>query len=232
MTSLDRARCANHTNPAARSSRLTEFLLAELVDRYRAAAASASGHPIALVGALILDFLAIHPVADGNGRLVRLLTTHVLLEQGYGVTRYASVEQRIYESRNAYYAALYESQRDWHDARHDVWPWIGYLVGILAAAYDDFEARVAAKRDLSGISKQERVRRYVLHHAPRTFRTRDVRGALPGVSDPTIRLVLAELRDAGLITIDEVSGGHGPQAAWRRLDQPSLSDSEPRRCRC
>lgn len=207
------------------SPKETEFLLPELVHRFRAASEAAAAHPVALIGAFILDFLAIHPVADGNGRLARLLTTHALLEQGYGMARYVSVEQRIYESRNAYYAALYESQRGWHEARHHVWPWIEYVVDILAAAYDDFEGRVAARRDLSGLSKQERVRRYVLGHAPLVFRTRDIRSALPGVSDPTIRLVLAELRDAGRIRIDEVSGGHGPQAAWRRVDSPSRNRS-------
>lgn len=201
------------------SPKETDFLLPELVHRYRAASEAAAAHPVALLGAFILDFLAIHPVADGNGRLARLLTTHALLEGGYGVARYASVEERIYESRNAYYAALYESQREWHDARHTVWPWIEYLVDILAAAYDDFEGRVAARRELSGLSKQERVRRYVLDHASQVFRTRNIRSALPGISDPTIRLVLAELRKEGLIKIDEVSGGHGPQAAWQRVDE-------------
>jgi Fic family protein len=39
-------------------------------------------HPLVLIGALIVDFLAIHPVADGNGRLARLITTHELLSQG------------------------------------------------------------------------------------------------------------------------------------------------------
>ena len=62
----------------------------------------------------MVDFLAIHPVADGNGRLARLLTTHELLGQDYRVARYVSVEQRNYESKNSYYQALYESQRGWH----------------------------------------------------------------------------------------------------------------------
>lgn len=56
-----------------------------------------------LVGACILDVLAIHPVADGNGRLARLMTTYELISQGYGVARYVSLEQRIYDSKNTYY---------------------------------------------------------------------------------------------------------------------------------
>jgi Fic family protein len=199
------------------SPKETEFLLQELVYRYASVADEHAAHPILLIAAFVLDFLAIHPVADGNGRLARLLTTHMLLQQGYGVARYVSVEQRMFDTKNAYYAALYASQRHWHEGTHDVWPWIEYMVGVLGASYDDFESRVAARRNLSGLSKQGRVREYVLHHAPAIFRLRDVRAALPGVSDQTIRLVLVEMRDEHLVTIDEVTGGSGPRAAWRRV---------------
>lgn len=189
----------------------TEFLLGELLARYEDAKRDASTHPLILIGAFILDFLAIHPVADGNGRLARLLTTHELLAQGYGVARYVSIEQRVYESKNGYYASLYESQRDWHEAEHDVWPWISYLCRILAGAYDDFEQRLAAAGRQTG-NKQERVREYVLRQAPERFRRRDVERALPGVSPATIRLVLAELREEGAIRAE----GSGRGARWTR----------------
>lgn len=190
----------------------TEFLLGELLARYEDAKRDAGTHPLILIGALVLDFLAIHPVTDGNGRLARLLTTHELLAQDYGVARYVSIEQRIYESKNSYYASLYESQRNWHEAEHDVWPWIAYLCHILAGAYDDFEQRLAAAGRQTG-NKQERVREYVLRQAPERFRRRDVERALPGVSPATIRLVLAELRDEGEIRPE----GSGRGAHWTRL---------------
>lgn len=198
------------------SPKETRFLVPELVDRYRSASEAQAAHPILLIAAFVLDFLAIHPVADGNGRLARLLTTHVLLDHAYGVARYVSIEQRMFDTKNAYYAALHASQRQWHEGQHDVWPWTEYFVGVLEEAYDDFEARVAARRSLAGLSKQDRVREYVLHHAPVVFRLRDVRAALPGVSDPTIRLVLSELRREGSVEIDAAAGGSGPRAAWRR----------------
>jgi Fic family protein len=197
------------------SPKETPFLVSELVDRYRAAAEDQAAHPILLIAALVLDFLAIHPVADGNGRLARLLTTHALLEHDYGIARYVSVEQRMFDTKNAYYAALFASQRQWHEGTHDVWPWTEYLVGVLVDSYDDFEARVAQRRNLSGLSKQARVREYVLHHAPAEFRLRDVRRALPGVSDQTIRLVLNELRNGEFVELDPAAGT-GRQAAWRR----------------
>ena len=199
------------------SPKETEFLLPELVTRYRSAAEGQAAHPILLIAGFVLDFLAIHPVADGNGRLARLLTTHALLSHGYGVARYVSVEQRMFDTKNAYYAALQASQQGWHEGTHDIWPWTEYLVGVLEDAYDDFERRVAARRNLAGLSKQNRVREYVLHHAPAVFRLRDIRAALPGISDQTIRLVLTELHRESSIQIDEVAGGSGPQAAWRRV---------------
>jgi Fic family protein len=192
----------------------TEFTLRELVDRYNAAKAAEAGHPVILIGALILDLLAIHPVADGNGRLARLLTTYEFLSVGYGVARYVSLEQRIYESKNTYYQALHDSQQNWHTREHTIWPWVSYLVSVLAAAYEDFEQRVAETRDTAG-NKQDRVRDYIARQAPPEFRRRDVERALPGVSNATIRLVLNELRDSGKIAAE----GSGRGARWRRLER-------------
>jgi len=189
----------------------TEFLLRETFDRYNSAKREQIGHPLVLVGALILDVLAIHPVADGNGRVARLLTTYELLSQGYGVARYVSLEQRIFDSKNTYYQRLYDSQQGWHEGEHTIWPWVSYLATILSVAYDDFEASVAAARDTIG-NKQERVRRYILDQAPSEFRRRDIERTMPGVSLATIRLVLNELRDEGLIAVH----GAGPGARWRR----------------
>jgi Fic family protein len=190
----------------------TGFLLTELLQRYADAQREARAHPLLLTAGLILDLLAIHPVADGNGRLARLLTTHELLGYGYGVARYVSVEQRIYEARNGYYAALYESQRRWHEGEHDLWPWATYLIRIVAAAYEDFEQRVAgAKEEVGG--KQERARAYILEEAPAEFRRRDIERALPGISPATIRLALNDLRDGGRIRAE----GSGPASRWRRL---------------
>lgn len=190
----------------------TEFLLTELFARYIDLKAEGRTHPLVLIGALVLDFLAIHPVVDGNGRLARLITTHELLSQGYGVARYVSVEQRVFASKNTYYERLYQSQRGWHDGDHDIWPWTSYLAQVVAGAYDDFEQRLAGEAEPRG-SKQGRVRAYILEEAPPEFRRRDIERALPEVSPATIRLVINELRDRDLIA----STGGGPAARWHRV---------------
>ncbi len=161
-----------------------------------------------LVGLFALDLLTIHPFADGNGRVVRALTNALLDDNGYTVGRYVSLEQLIAESADGYYAALLASTHGWHDQRNDPWPWLGYFVGVLAGGYRRFEERAASDR--SAGTKQDRVREYVLEHAPTIFRIADVRVALPGVSDPTIRLALDQLRRDGLANPD----GRGRSAVW------------------
>lgn len=192
----------------------TEGLLTGLCASYEYTLEERSVHPLIALSAFILDLLAIHPVLDGNGRLSRLATTHELLRLGYGVARYVSVEQRIYESKNSYYTALEQSQRDWHEGEHSIWPWTEYLVAVLAESYDDFENRVSASRGSEAGTKQERIRHWILREAPSEFKISAVRLAVPGVSDQTIRLALRALRDEGRLESESVGIG----AKWRRLD--------------
>jgi Fic family protein len=194
----------------------TEFFLGELVARYNDAIDQELAHPLELISAFILDFLAIHPVADGNGRVARILTSQMLLERGYGIPRYVSIEQRIFDTKNTYYDVLYQSQRDWNNGNHTIWPWTSYLVETLADAYASFEQRVAAERQgQQRMTKQERVRLHVRDYAAANFTIETLRQALPGISDQTIRLVLAAMRKEGLVTSDD----NGRNATWSRVGQ-------------
>jgi Fic family protein len=191
----------------------TEFYVKELVQRYGDAAGSARHHPVLLAGIFVLDLSVIHPFEDGNGRVARAITNALLADAGYGAVRYVSLEQLIAESADDYYQALLDSTHGWHQDKNDPWPWLEYFVGILAEAYRIFARRAAAERPAG--SKQERVRDYVVRSAPPIFRVADVRDALPGISDQTIRIVLGEMRREGVVTPDGVGRG----AVWRRAPQ-------------
>lgn len=195
--------------------RQTPFFIEELMVRYKEAQENHVAHPLVLLAAFVVDFLAIHPVVDGNGRVARLLTAHELLHLDYGVIRYVSIEQRIYETKNSYYTALESSQRGWHDNAHSIWAWTKYLLEILTEAYDDFESRVASAG--SGLSKQDRVRDHILNTGPARFKFRELTSALPGISAPTIRIVLNAMRDEGLVTTE----GKGAGAVWMKSRGPS-----------
>jgi Fic family protein len=196
----------------------TPFAIDDLIKRYEHAVEAGEHHPVLLSGLFVLDFLIIHPFEDGNGRVARLLTGALLGEHGYTVGRYVSLEQAVAESADAYYRALLDSTHGWHEDTADPWPWLGYLASVIAGAYAVFADRAAAAH--SPGTKQQRIREHILRHAPTTFRLAEVRAAVPGVSDPTIRLVLEQLRGEGKVQAD----GTGRSATWTRLSNTAPSE--------
>lgn len=189
----------------------TPPLMDDLVAGYDAAIAE-NREPLIVVPLAILDFLCIHPFDDGNGRMARLLTLLLLYQFDYLVGRYVSLERVIEESKETYYEALEASSQGWHEARHDVLPWVRYFWGVVRRAYSEFEERVGtlsrgrgAKADLV----EEAVRRRV---AP--FAISDIEAECPGVSRDWIRVVLRRMRDEGEIT----ARGKGRGAKWVRRD--------------
>jgi len=195
------------------SAASTPFAVDDLIERYKQAVAAGEHHPVLLSGLFILDLLVIHPFEDGNGRVARLLTGAMLSEHDYTVGRYVSLEQAIAESADAYYyQALLDSTHGWHEGTADPWPWLGYFTSVLASAYAAFADRAAATQTPG--TKQHRVREHILRHAPATFRLADIRAAMPGVSDQTIRLVLEQLRKEGRVRAD----GTGRSATWTRTN--------------
>jgi Fic family protein len=187
--------------------------LSELVERYEQALADGQVPPLLLLAALVLDLLAIHPFEEGNGRVARLLTTYELLRHGYGVARYVSIEQRIFDSKNSYYLALRTSQSRWQEGEHDLMPWTLYLLRTIEDAYADFELRVAAGTELVGATKREQAANYILTQAPRRFRLAQIADALPDISQATIRDALEQLRSTGVLSV-----GRGRGAMWERVD--------------
>jgi len=169
-------------------------------------------HPLLLIGAYVFDFLAIHPFRDGNGRMARLLTLLLLYQSGYGVGRYVSLERLVNDAKEGYYESLQAAGVGWHEDRHTIWPWLEYLLGILVAAYREFEDRVGLLGDGRG-AKTAAIERFVRDRISDQFTIADVRDASLGASDSLIGKVLARLRDEGVIE----PLGTGRSAKWRRL---------------
>jgi Fic family protein len=180
-----------------------------LLDEYGDVVGRDEHHPLIAIAALILDFTVIHPFADGNGRVSRLLSNLVLGQHRYDAGRYVSLERQIERTQDRYYAALHASTVGWHEGAHTVWPWIGYFTDVLATVYDRYVQKAEEMR--SGGSKSERVRRHLEAHANGSFTMADLRIALPGISDATIKLVLNELRRDGLV---RATTGRGARWTW------------------
>lgn len=83
----------------------------------------------------VLDFLAIHPFHDGNGRTARLLSTYLLERSGYHFARFYPLDTVILENRDAYYEALFRSQQRWYGSDEDLTPWIEFYTDMVFQQY-------------------------------------------------------------------------------------------------
>lgn len=189
----------------------TPAAMDELHERFGRAIRSGEYHPLLLAGCYVFDFLAIHPFLDGNGRMGRLLTLLLLYQASYEVGRYVSLERLIQDSSDTYYEALRAAGIGWHTGEHDITPWLEYFLGIVAAAYKEFESRVGVVAGRG--SKREAIRQFVRQSIAAEFTVADVRRAAPAASQSYISKTLASMRDEGLIE----PIGAGKNARWRRL---------------
>ena len=187
----------------------TPPMMESLTSLYQEAIA-ASVEPLVVVPLTILDFLCIHPFADGNGRTARLLTLLLLYSFDYQVGRYISLERLFEQSKESYYETLELSSQGWHEGEHDAYPWLSYFWGVLLASYKEFEERVGSVRGDHG-SKTDLIRAAALAKI-KPFAISELETDLPAVSRDLIRLVLRQLRDEGLIE----SVGKGRGAKWVR----------------
>ncbi|MEN8123218.1 MAG: Fic family protein, partial [Bacteroidota bacterium] len=81
-------------------------------------------HPLLIISVFIVHFLAIHPFQDGNGRLSRVLTTLLLMKEGYLYVPYSSLESVIEKNKDYYYLALRRSQATFRSEYPDYESWI------------------------------------------------------------------------------------------------------------
>lgn len=167
--------------------------------------------PLLLSAAYVLDFTIIHPFRDGNGRMSRLITLWLLYIIGHDVGRFISIEKLIDESKESYYDSLGKSTEGWHDGEHDLGPWTSYFLGILIAAYREFESRASVL--VGRGSKKALITTFIDSLLAEEFTVSAVRENAPGVSDAYISKVLSELKKAGVVQ----SLGTGRSARWRRL---------------
>jgi len=112
---------------------LTPKRMQELVDWTRYALARAKIHPLLIIGSLIVEFLAIHPFQDGNGRLARILTNLLMLQAGYAYVPYASHEKFVEDNKAEYYVALRRGQKTLWTDREDVTPWLEFFLTVSLA---------------------------------------------------------------------------------------------------
>ncbi len=164
--------------------------------------------PMVLIPLAVLDLSCIHPFADGNGRISRLATLHLLYLSGYDVGRFISLERLTENTKEGYYRALQRSSLGWHEDQHDPLPWLQVFWGILLAAYREFEERVG--EIAGGPGAKSRQVRAAARRRLAPFSISEFELDCPGVSRETVRGVLQAMRDEGDLELK----GKGRGSRW------------------
>ncbi len=178
----------------------TEDAMRSLVEWYTS---ESNVHSLIKTAAFAYEFLSIHPFQDGNGRLSRLLSTLLLLQNGYNWVQYVSFEHEIESRKSEYYSALRSCQAQ--RPNENITEWIVFFLDALK----NIQSQLMQKLDVSGTEAQL---------SPREKSIITLIGNYSGIKSseiaeklnipaPTIKRTLAELIEKGLI--EKIGTGRG-----------------------
>lgn len=134
----------------------TPRLMSELVAATNEALAAGQAPALICIARFIVEFLAIHPFQDGNGRLARALTALLLLKAGYEYVPYSSLERLIEDNKAGYYAALRTSQMAMRQDPYAFGAWLQFFLRMLQAHQSILEAKLEVERSVLRLSDAQR----------------------------------------------------------------------------
>ena len=114
------------TLPPEKTEKFLRALCERFSHSFHDAERFSSHSKLVLVAEFLVDFLAIHPFEDGNGRTARLLSTYLLERAGYHFARFYPLDQVILDARNRYFDALFAAQSRWYQPDEDLLPWFEF----------------------------------------------------------------------------------------------------------
>lgn len=137
----------------------------ELVRETTTALGERAAHPLLVIARFVVDFLAVHPFQDGNGRLSRGLTSLLLLRAGYEYVPYSSLERVVEENKAAYYTALRASQMAMRERPHEFGAWLLFFLRALRTQQEVLVGKLDVERTTGQLSEvQERILAVVDRH--------------------------------------------------------------------
>jgi len=156
-------------------------------------------HPILITSIFVYEFLSIHPYQDGNGRLSRLLTTFLLLKQGYNFIEYVSFEHVIENRKDMYYQVLMETQKHRGTDKELLDKWMIFFLNCVINLTDKLKVKYETFNNLKvGTNeRQKEVLGYLNIH--RTIQIKELENGLKKYSRNTLKKDLQYLVKEGMI---------------------------------
>lgn len=130
----------------------TAFLLSWLDARLSPAG---EFHPLPAIAAFLLEFLAVQPFSDGNGRMARLLATLLLLRSGYAFAAFAPPDRQILARQDDAILALRRSQAARNLPRPDITPWILVFLEIVERSAAELKEKAVAQQPRRKLSSNQ-----------------------------------------------------------------------------
>ena len=181
----------------------TASAMEQLVLAFMDARSNYNVNQLLLIPCFVLDFLCIHPFADGNGRMSRLLSLLLLSKNDFDAGKYFSFEEQINKGKWDYYEALRLSSDGWHENANSYFPFIENFVATLLYCYKELDKRFAIAH-AKKVNKRERIEATVLNSLL-PIAKREICYVLPDVSPTTVEAVLAAMVRNGIV--DKVGSG-------------------------
>lgn len=170
----------------------TEEAMRQLIHWYNS---ESEVHTLIKVASFIYDFLSVHPFQDGNGRISRLLSTLLLLKNGYNWIQYVSFEHEIENRKNEYYQVLRSCQAQ--RPNEDVTEWILFFLNCLS----NIQSQLIIKLQKSGLETQlsfkEKSIYTIIQNRP-NIQSGEISDKL-AIPAPTVKRILSELVKKELI---------------------------------
>lgn len=168
--------------------------------------------PLILNAVFTVDFLCIRPFDEGNGRISRLFADLMLVKAGFDIARYASIDRIIENSAMDYYDALNACVEKWDRGMNDYEPYAVYLLEVLHQAYCQVFDKLGTGSG-GKLKKSEQVG-FVIERSEHPMTKRDIREALPDVSEATVEAALGALVKDGVV--EKLGAGRSTAYSWKR----------------
>jgi len=159
----------------------------------------AENHPLITISIFVYEFLSIHPFQDGNGRLSRLLTTLLLLQQEYLFVQYVSFEKVIENSKKEYYKALMEGQKNRYTKKERIDNWVLYFLDSISILIQRLENKYEIYKNTKTYlnDRQKQLIELIIKYQP--VKIGDLMQHLNDFSRNTIKKDLTYMKNENLI---------------------------------
>lgn len=178
-----------------------------LCDSFRVVRENEQVPTLLTIAACVFDLLCIHPFRDGNGRVSRLVTTFLLIQERFDVCRFISLERIVEQRKGEYYQVSEKCSEGWHTGENDIVVWWSFFLSVLRSAYGELAQKVEG--NALSAPKGNMVRR-LINEQVGPFALSEIAAQIPGVSLPLVKKVLATMKKEGSLSVR----GHGRGAVW------------------